>query len=96
MRMPAASPPTMIESVPLIAPMSPPLTGASSIVAPTCLRAFGKTTRRTWSDAAHVDDDGARLHGAEDTVGALENQLHVRRIGDHRDDARRLTGHVRR
>jgi hypothetical protein len=29
-----ASPPTMIESVPLIAPMSPPLTGASSILPP--------------------------------------------------------------
>ena len=28
----SASPPTMIESVPLMAPMSPPLTGASSIV----------------------------------------------------------------
>ena len=33
-RTPAASPPTMIDSVPLMAPMSPPLTGASSIVAP--------------------------------------------------------------
>ncbi len=29
------SPPTMIESVPLIAPMSPPLTGASSMVPPS-------------------------------------------------------------
>ena len=31
---PASLPPTMIESVPAIAPLSPPLTGASSISAP--------------------------------------------------------------
>ena len=33
----------MIESVPLIAPMSPPLTGASSIVAPS---AFARSASR--------------------------------------------------
>ena len=33
--------------------------------------------------------------GAEDAVGAVEHQLDVRRIGDHRDDARRLAGDVR-
>ena len=38
----AASPPTMIESVPLIAPMSPPLTGASSIVAPSARARLGE------------------------------------------------------
>ena len=60
----AASPPTMIESVPLIAPMSPPLTGASSIVAAERLRAVGEAPCHTGRDAAHVDDDGAWLQRA--------------------------------
>ena len=59
----------MIESVPAIAPMSPPLTGASSIVAP---RAFARSARRRAGpgrDAAHVDDDGARLHALKTPLG---------------------------
>ena len=65
----AASPPTMIDSVPLMAPMSPPLTGASSIEPPSATRAVREPLRHRRHDAAAVDDDGAALHRAEDAVG---------------------------
>src|SRR5438045_3127095 len=42
----SASPPTMIDSVPLTAPISPPLTGASSICAPSDF-AFAASRRAT-------------------------------------------------
>jgi hypothetical protein len=45
----AASPPTMMERVPLMAPISPPLTGASSIVAPR--EAARPASRRATSGA---------------------------------------------
>ncbi len=61
-----------------MAPMSPPLTGASSIVAPSDFGALGEAACGTRRDAAHVDDDGAWLKRAEDTVRAVEHQLHVR------------------
>ena len=49
-----------------MAPISPPLTGASSIAAPR-LRGFAReTARRVRRDRAHVDDDAVRLERAED------------------------------
>ena len=45
----SASPPTMIDSDALIAPISPPLTGASSIVAPSV---FARAASRRAADGA--------------------------------------------
>ena len=73
-----ASPPTMIDSEALIAPISPPLTGASSIEAPSsgARTASRRAVRR--SDAAAVDQDRVALNGAEDTVSPFEHLLDVR------------------
>jgi hypothetical protein len=51
----------MIDSVPLTAPISPPLTGASSILRAERFRLRGEASRDTRRDAAVVDDDRAAL-----------------------------------
>ena len=61
----ASSPPTMIDSVPLFAPISPPLTGASSIDPPFAATSDAESPGRHRRDAAHVDHDAARLQARE-------------------------------
>jgi hypothetical protein len=65
--------------------MSPPLTGASSIDAPSEAAFSAKPAGHAGGDAAHVDDDGARLQRAEDAVGPIEHPLDVRGVRDHGD-----------
>ena len=66
----SASPPTMIDSVALMAPISPPLTGASSIVRAARRPRAAEPARDRRRDAAHVDHDGVALDRAEDAVRA--------------------------
>ena len=74
----AASPPIMIDSVPLMAPISPPLTGASSIVPPRFGHQRRKATVATRRDTAHVDDD-CPLQPLEDSVRAGDDRFDVGR-----------------
>ena len=46
----------MMLSVPAMAPLSPPLTGASSARAPRSRNAASTSTRRRGGDRAHVDE----------------------------------------
>ena len=68
----------MIDSVPLMAPMSPPLTGASSMVAPSVLRARGEPSGDAGRDAAHVDDDRSGCSALNTPSGPFEHALDVR------------------
>ncbi len=76
----------MIDSVALIAPISPPLTGASSIEPPFCrdqrreplggdgeMLLMSMTIAPVWSAREHA-------------VGAGQHVLDVRRVRQHRDD----------
>ena len=65
----STSPPTMIDSVPLRAPTSPPDTGASSAATPTSRRALGDLHRERGPAGRHVDEQGAGRERAEHAVG---------------------------
>ena len=60
----------MIDSCALIAPISPPLTGASSIDAAFLGDQRRQPLGRHRRDAAHVDDDGALLEARTSTPSA--------------------------
>ena len=94
----AASPPTMIDSVPLMAPISPPLTGASSMRAARVRRRVGEPPRDGRRDAAHVDEDRPGLQRREDPVGPSSTcstsgesgSIVMMRVGPPRDRAGRV------
>ncbi len=84
----------MIDSDALIAPISPPLTGASSIDASAFGHARGDSLGGHRRNAAHVDDDSAGLQSGQDAGVAGQHEIDVRRVGQHRDDDGRLPRNV--
>ena len=76
----------MIDRVPAIAPLSPPLTGASSISAPAAVGAAGEVARDARRDRAHVDREPAGSERLERAVRAQVDLLDLGRVGQHRDE----------
>jgi len=86
----ASSPPTIIDSVPSIAPSSPPEIGASSIVTPASARRSATDSATVgeiveWSTTGHplahaVDDRFRLLARSQDDV------FDVRRVGETEED----------
>ena len=72
----AASPPTMIDSAALIAPTSPPLTGASSIVPPLAVTADARRSVAT-GEMLLMSTTIAPLQTAQHAVRPREHELDV-------------------
>ena len=87
----SVSPPTMIESVALRAPTSPPDTGASIGGCPFGLRRLVNLAREAGLGRRHVDDDAAFPDRVEDSALLLIDLADVARQSDDRkDDVRPL------
>ena len=80
----------MMDNVPSMAPISPPLTGASSMAAPRSWRRGGQPARGRRRDRAHVDDDAVRAGSRRTRRRARRAPLDIGPVGQHRDDARGL------
>ena len=83
----AAVPPTMIERVPAIAPLSPPLTGASSISAPAGRGASSASSRAVAGaiELMSIASQPGRRR-LERAVGPEVDLAHLGRVGEHRDE----------
>src|SRR5512139_2365249 len=75
-----ASPPTMMESVPSFAPVSPPDTGASSMCTPRS--ASAAAMRRGRRHGAHVDDGVAGAGAVHQAAVAEDDLLDVGGVGN--------------
>ena len=82
-----AASPTMIDNDALIAPISPPLTGASRHDRAELDSTRRKPPRHGRRNRAGIDQKRPWLESAEHASGPFENSLHVGRVGHHRDDA---------
>ena len=71
----SASPPTMIDSVPLRAPTSPPDTGASSAARPASLARAGDLDRERGPARGHVDEHATRRERRDHALGAEHDLL---------------------
>ena len=76
----------MIASVPSIAFGSPPLTGASRNSTPFCRARRADLLRHQRADRAHVHDDRPRPRAFEHAARPEHRLLHLRPVGQHRDD----------
>ena len=82
----SSGPPTMIDSVAFVAPFSPPQTGASSISTPCAASRLGDPRVACGIDRAHVDHERARARSpTPPRVRRTTHELHVGRVGQHRD-----------
>ncbi len=78
-------PPAMMVSAALIAPISPPDTGASTKSMPFSARRRPMLRAAFGIDGRHVDHDQTRLAAGRQAVGAEADVLDVGRVGDHDD-----------
>ena len=73
----SASPPTMMLNVPAMAPLSPPLTGASSARAPRSRSAASTSTAVRGGDRAHVDEQCPLAQRRQQPVFAEDDVAHI-------------------
>ena len=90
-----ASPPIMIESVPLRAPTSPPETGASIAVTPRSAAARGDLLGQRRLAGGHVDQHAAWPQPASAPSLAEDHLAHVAGIADDREHDVGLCGRSR-
>ncbi len=85
----------MIDSVALTAPISPPLTGASSIAAPFDATSAASRRATTGEMLLMSITTAPDFRPSAMPSGPAIDDLDVRRVGQHRDDHLGLAGHVR-